>query len=385
MKKYVFITNSTKPSEDIYYSKAPIHLTNVSRPCLQIAKDMGYEAILGVNRFYAEDIKCDELDIRLYNANTYRSITAIKDNYIAYKNLCKILEEGNVEVIHCNTPIGGAIGRLCGKKYKIPKVIYTAHGFHFYKGAPLFNRTILKWAEHMMAHWTDVIITMNEEDYQAAQKMKLKKNGNVYKIPGVGIDTLSYQKVDVNKAEYRKELNLKEDDFVCISMGDLVKRKNYQAAIKAIAKCNDSKIHFLICGEGLEKENLINLSKKLNVEKQIHFLGFRKDIKELLAISDCFLLTSYQEGLPRSTMEAMASGLPCIVSKIRGNVDLIEDNINGFLVDNDDMAGISDKICFLKDNNEIVEKMSKMNLDKIKNYDTQIITQIIEKIYLKEI
>lgn len=381
MAKYVFISNSTKPNEKEYSSLEPIKLTNVSSSCLKAAKSLGYEIIQGVNRKYPEKLKCEEMDIKFYDSNTYRSLLAIKDNLKAYKNLCKVLKEGDVEVIHCNTPIGGLIGRVCGRKYNVPKIIYTAHGFHFYKGAPLFNNTILKLAEHIMAKWTDIIITMNEEDYQAAKKMKLRNGGHVYKVNGVGVKVEDYQNVKVNKVKKRKELGLSENDYVLIGMGDLIKRKNYKMAIEAISKCNNPRIHYLICGQGPELDNLIKLSKKLNISKQIHFLGFRNDIKELLKISDCFLFTSLQEGLPRSLMEAMASGLPCIVSNIRGNNDLIKDN--DLLIES--VEECSTQINRLMNSLDYRKKNETENINIIKEYNVSVVNEQIHSIYINNL
>lgn len=381
MPKYVFISNSSKPGSEEYESLHDIQLTNFNRPCLSVAKEMGYEIILGVNRKYPEKLKCSEMEISFYNSHTFRNIFAFRDNFYAYKNLCDILKKGDVEVIHCNTPIGGFIGRICGKKYKIPEVIYTAHGFHFYKGAPLFNNTIIKFVEYFLARWTDVIITMNQEDFQNAKKMKLRHNGRVYKINGVGINTNQYQNIKIDKNEKRGELGLNTNDFVCIGVGDLIKRKNYQMAIKGIAKCNNKKIHYLICGVGPELDNLKKLSKKLGVENQIHFLGYREDIQELLAISNCFLFTSLQEGLPRSLMEAMSIGLPCLVSDIRGNRDLIK-NVQCLIHNSDDC---SKKIQDLIYNAKSQNKLSIENQKIIKKYDIKVVEDQIRHLYYKEL
>lgn len=384
MPGYVFLSNSNKPSPEEQNSRKPVKLTNVSRPCLQTALKMGYEVWFGTNRYNPEELEC-ELPIHMYDSHTYRSILNIKDNLIAYKNLMRILKKEDIEVIHCNTPVGGLIGRLCGKRAKIKHIIYTAHGFHFYKGAPLINRTIFKWAEMIMAHWTDAIITMNSEDFEAAKKFKLKKGGKVFYTPGVGIDTKEYKNILLDKNVYRAKLGIKDDDFVCISMGDLIPRKNYTVAIEAIAKCNNEKIHYLICGKGPELESLKKLCIKLKIDKQIHFLGFRTDIRELLHISDLFLFTTLQEGMPRSMMEAMASGLPCIASKIRGNVDLLEDEKGGFLVSVDDSSMIADKINFLIKNDKLRLEMARNNLEKILDFDTGKVKKTIEGIYFQTV
>jgi len=382
MKKgYVFLSNSTKPTDKQNKSRKKITLTNVSRPCLKAALDMGYDVFFGENRESPEGLEC-ELPVHLYDSHTYRRLTALKDNITAFKNLSKVLRENNIEVIHCNTPVGGLVGRLCGKKFKTKHVIYTAHGFHFYKGAPLINRTLFKWAEQIMAHWTDVIITMNQEDYDAAKKFRLRKGGKVYKVHGVGITLSEYESIVVDRHQKRTELGLKDTDIVCISAGDIVARKNYGVAIEAIAKANNPNLHYLICGVGSEKEKLEARAKELGIGKQIHFLGFRKDVKELLKISDIFLFTSLQEGLPRSLMEAMAVGLPAVVSRIRGNVDLMEEGKGGYLCDPHDADAFAKAISMC--NADTRQKMGTYNLGKIKSYDISVVKQEIKKIY-KEI
>lgn len=383
MKKYIFITNSIKPTSEKAESLENIVLDNVSEPCIKKALSLGYDVYLGVNRANPEKLKCNEYPIKFYDSHTYRNIFAIKDNLIAYKNLCKLLRSGDVDVIHCNTPIGGLIGRICGKKYRVRKIIYTVHGFHFYKGAPLLNNTVFKCIEKIMARWTDVIITINSEDFHSAKKFRLKEGGNVYQIHGVGIDTAAFSNFVLNKNEYRKTLNLDDQDFVCIVTGRLDKNKNIDVCLKAISKCSNSRIHFLICGEGGERDSLKRLAQNLNIENQIHFLGYRKDIKELLAIADCFLFSSKREGLSRSIMEAMASGLPCIVSDIKGNVDLIENSKGGYLIKNEDDYSI--KINELYLDREKCKIMGSYNKIKVKGFDQETVYKEISDIYNLEL
>ncbi|MDM5359871.1 glycosyltransferase family 4 protein [Peribacillus sp. ACCC06369] len=384
MKKYLFISNSTKPTKDQQISREKVKLTNVSLPCIEAVMNMGYEVYMGVNRSNAEELDC-EYDINFYNSSTYRSLTDIKSNFTAFRNLMTLLKREKIQVIHCNTPIGGLVGRICGKLAKVPKVIYTAHGFHFYEGASFINRTVIKFAELWMARYTDVIITMNLEDYKAAQKFKLRNGGKVYYVPGVGVDTKNYQLEYDNNESLRRSLGLREDDIILISMGDLVDRKNYTASINAVAKSKNQKLHFLICGRGPELDSLQKLAKRLGVERNIHFLGFRTDIKELLSVSDIFLLTSYQEGLPRSMMEAMATGLPCVASKVRGNTDLIEASKGGYLCNPDDIDGLAECISKLALNEQLRGEMGLANLTSIREYDVENVKKIISDIYLKEL
>ena len=380
MEGYVFLANSTKPTEDKYNSREDVHPSNVSRPCLKKALEMGYKVYLGINRKNPGELRCD-LPVEMYDEHTYRSLFAIKDNFIAYKNLSHVMTHGNIAVIHCNTPIGGLIGRICGKRHGVKRIIYTAHGFHFYEGAPLLNQTLFKWAEQIMAHWTDAIITMNSEDFYAAKRFRLRNGGKVYLVHGVGITLSDFDGLQDLRPQKRQSLGLSGTDIALISAGDLVARKNYETAIRAIAGCSDGRVHYYICGKGEEEQRLKRLSKELGVENQVHFLGFRTDVTELMTAADVFLFTTRQEGMPRSMMEAMASGLPCLASRIRGNTDLIEDGVNGFLFEPDDVQSFTAGIRLLIDNAEMRRRMSENNLKKIRDYDISVVETEISQIY----
>lgn len=383
MKSYLFISNSTKPSKEEAEDISPKKLGNVARWPVEAAIAHGYKIFMGINRNHPEQVKSlEKYEISFYNSSTYRSIFAIKDNIQAFINLRKLLiDHPEIDFIHCNTPIGGLLGRVCGRIYGVKKVIYTAHGFHFFKGAPLFNRTILKWIEHFLAHWTDAILVMNQEDYESACKMHLRNSGKVYYVPGVGVDTKAFDNIQVNRTEMRKTLGLPEDALMAIAMGDIVPRKNYKAAIEAVAKVNRPNLHYIICGKGPQIDELKSLSTNLGVAEQIHFLGVRSDIKELALASDMFLFASLQEGLPRSTMEAMSAGLPCVISKIRGHVDLIENEQGGLLLDVNDIEGFAVALQRMVDDETFRKKMGEIAKERVKVFDSEVVRERINDIY----
>lgn len=302
-------------------------------------------------------------------------------NIKAFKQLINLMKKEKFDIVHCNTPVGGVYGRIAAKVCGIKKVIYQAHGFHFYRGSSKLNWLIYYPIEKILGYLTDALITINFEDYDISRKFKLRNRGKSYYVPGVGIDGKIYKDIQIDKEIFKEKLGLKKTDIICISMGDLILRKNYKIAIKAIYKTNNKNIHYLICGKGPEEENLKKLCKRLNVEEQVHFLGFRSDVKELLQMSDIFLFTTLQEGMPRSMMEAMASGLPCVSSKIRGNVDLIENGKGGFLEKPNDSEGFAKKISLLANDSELRKKMKDYNLERIKNFDIKIVEKELGKIY----
>lgn len=380
MPGYLFLTNSTKPSKSKLQSRELVTLDNVSRPCIHTAINNGYDVWFGINRDDPSSLTC-EVPVKLFDSHTYRSLLAFRDNWIAFKNVSKIIRENDIKVIHCNSPIGGLIGRVCGKIYNVPYVLYTAHGFHFFKGASIFNNTVIKYAEMMMAHWTNIIITINKEDYYAAKKFKLRKKGRVYYVPGVGINTRDYSVPNFRRDEYRSKLGIKPDDLLLISIGDLNKNKNHISMIKALSLINNRNLHYVICGEGEYREKILDMAAKLGLNKRVHLLGYRSDVKELLLSSDIFLLPSYREGLSRSVIEAMASGLPCIVSDIRGNRDLIIDSEGGFLCNPNKISEFSSKINQLANDSELRQKMGEYNKKESLKYDYSSVKPLIEKIY----
>lgn len=373
MKKLLFISNICKK------------ITNFHITSLEAASRLGYEFHFVAN-FDGMDQKIREKykNIFFHHIDIVR-FPFSKGNIKAFRQLCQLMEDNEYDVIHCNTPIGGALGRICGAKYNIDKVIYTAHGFHFYKGAPKLNWIIYYSLEKWLARYTDAIITINQEDYELAKsKFKLKNNGKVYYVPGVGIDLSFFDCIKKSRIEKRIELGIPQEAFVMLSVGELNKNKNNRVIISAMERIDRKDIHYVLCGVGELRETLQKHADELGVGNNIHFLGYRNDVNEIYGMADCFVMPSLREGLPRSLMEAMACGLPCVVSRIRGNVDLIKDEEGGFLCDVKDVYLYAKKISLLVDDCDLREKMRKNNLLEIQKFDTKIVEEKVCEIYAAE-
>lgn len=166
-----------------------------------------------------------------------------------------------------------------------------------------------------------------------------------------------------------------------ISVGELNKNKNNRVIISALEKLHQKNIHYVLCDIGDQEVLLKAQVKAAGLQNNVHFLGYRTDVKELYEMADCFVMPSYREGLSRSIMEAMASGLPCIVSKIRGNVDLIKNDKGGFLCGVQDAAEYAHVIKTLVTYPETQSKFGSVNLHNISKYDMSFTTDIVEGIY----
>lgn len=333
---------------------------------------------------YRED--CEEYGIKALHIDFDRNPLG-KSNKKAHDELCKIIVRGGYDVIHCNTPTGGVLGRLCAheaNKERIKRgekpiyVIYQAHGFHFWKGASKKNWLIFYPVEKFLAHWTDMLVTINQEDYQVAKQFKLHNNGRVILHPGVGVNVKDFQDVDIDRDKKREELGVSPDQVLFLNVGELIDRKNQKALLQAMKKLNNPKAMLFIAGDGEKKEKLENEIQALQLEEQVKLLGYRTDVKELLKAADCFVFPSYQEGLPGALMEAMASGLPCIASNIRGNTDALQDS--GFMFSPDDVDGLVELMKVMFDKNSRIAE-GKANEERVKCFDISKSIEAYKKVY----
>lgn len=300
------------------------------------------------------------------------------DNMKAYRALLGIIDKHKIEGILCSTPIGGALARLAGRKERIRPVVYAAHGFLFFKGAPLINRTVYKWEEEVLAHFTDYLITITEEDLKAAQKLKIRSGREPFLVHGAGV--IVGVKVEIDRAVKRRELGIPEDAFVITSAGELNKNKNTEVIVKALNDFKRQNVHYLACGVGAEEENLKTLARELGVEKQFHLMGYRTDMPEILSASDVFTMMSFREGMPRAILEAMDLGLPCVGSDTRGIRDLI-DEMGGYICKPTDSKAFANAFQKLIDNPLMRRQMGEYNRKKVKGYSSEIVRKELYYIY----
>ena len=258
----------------------------------------------------------------VYQIDTSRSPLNM-GNIKAITQIKELVAKEKYDIVHCHTPVAAMCTRLACRKARKngTKVFYTAHGFHFYKGAPLKNWLLYYPVEKVCANFTDVLITINQEDYALAQKkMKAKQ---VEYVPGVGIDLTKFGQAAVDKSTKRKELGIPEDATLLLSVGELNENKNHETVIRAI---KDVEVYYVIAGRGGLQEHLQRVINELGMTERVKLLGFRADVAELYQVADVYVLPSVREGLNVSIMEAMASGLPVVCGRIRGNIDLIDED-----------------------------------------------------------
>lgn len=254
-------------------------------------------------------------------------------NIKAFFKLKKIINENEYNIIHSHTPMGGALTRIAAinARKEGTKVIYTAHGFHFFKGAPIKNWILYYPVEKILSSLTDVLITINKEDYELALSSFLANK--IKLIDGVGVDLSDFYPVNsIKKNDLRKKYSYDKNDFILIYVAELSHRKNQGMIIQVINKLVNKipNLKLLLVGKGNLEDKYKKKIRKNHLDNYIDLLGYRKDIPNLMRISDIAVSTSLQEGLPVNIMEAMATSLPLVVTNCRGNRDLVIDGQNGY-------------------------------------------------------
>ncbi|MEK5107649.1 glycosyltransferase family 4 protein [Cytobacillus sp. FSL K6-0129] len=343
---------------------------------IEVLKSLGFEVHAAAN-FSDENERLNALDIIKHPFDIQRSPFSLK-NIKAYKQLQRILKVGNFDIVHCHSPMGGVLTRLAAKSVGLSPVIYTAHGFHFYKGAPFINWLLYYPIEKFLSKCTDVLITINQEDYDRAKGFNANK---VIYVPGIGIDTNKFNNIGFDRDRKRQELGISKDTVVLLSIGEMIKRKNHETALRALAKMNSQDYVYLICGRGELLGYLKVIAENLGIENKVKFLGFRDDINEICLASDIFVFPSFQEGLPVSVMEAMSAGLPIICSSIRGNNDLIENGVGGYTINPEDVDGFASSIEQIISNRDLRIKMGRRNIEMVRNYDKKVVKEKMLELY----
>lgn len=324
------------------------HICQFHKPLANMLQENGYEVHVAARDNLAEKngLQMEYAD-KVFDINFDRSPLNFKNNFNAYKELSKVLSKNEYEIIHANTPVGGIITRIAANKYRKKcntKVFYTAHGFHFYKGASRKNWLIYYPIEKFMSRFTDKLITITDEDFKFAQK---KFHCRIVHIHGVGANSDKFYPLnDTERAAVRNEFGYSKDLKIILNVGELLSNKNQRTAILAMKYIikEYSNCKLLIAGNGEELHNLQTIVTQNNLDNHVEFLGYTTEINKYMNIADCVVACSFREGLPLNVMEAMLCGKAVVASNNRGHRELVQDGKTGYIVEADNIQDFADKI-----------------------------------------
>lgn len=364
---------------------------------VKLLKQMGCQihyASNFTNPIYAFDkTELEKNRVALHQIDIEKSPAKINKNIKAIKQLIKIIDENDIDIVHCHNPMGGVAARIAARAGKRkPKVIYTAHGFHFYKGAPIMNWLFFYTAERFLARYTDIIVTINREDYIRAKKFRLKKNGEVYLIHSVGVDKEKFAPRPELRETKRAELGIPADAFHIVTAAELNENKNQKLVIEAVAALkNKSKIdadkayniYYTICGKGPNEDKLRELIKAYGLENNVSLLGYRTDMDEILQTADVFAFPSIREGLGVAAIEALMCNVPLIAADNRGTREYVSDGNNGIVCRYDAVDEFEEAIELLYGNTAYRKRMADRCRESVKKFTIEEVEKTMTKVYTR--
>ena len=365
---------------------------NMKNICLLLGQ--GYEVDVACNMEQGSTVTQEKIEamkqeletmgVNVFHIPVPRNVTAVGGILKSFRASKQLMNERNYSLIHCHSPIGGMVCRLANrfsKGYGKTKMIYTAHGFHFYKGAPKKNWLMYYPVERICGHFTDVLITINREDFALAQKFRLKKNGSVQYVPGIGLNLSAIEAAVEKRKDLCEECGIASDSVLMLSVGELNDNKNHGSVVSVLNQLPHN-VHYLICGQGDNESQLESLAESLGCGDRLHLLGYRGDVTSVMKSCDLYVFPSKREGLSVALMEAMACGLPCFASNIRGNCDLITNSVNGMLLPLEDFGvALVEQVGKIEDLTKYKDQCREANKEIIQGFSEAVVQQCIGEIY----
>ncbi len=343
------------------------HLTNFHVPYMQYFKDMGYEVHIACGSGHPPDC------VDRHHVITFERSPFKPRNLKCYRQLKKAIDENSYDLIHCHTPVAGVLTRLAARKarQKGTVVLYTAHGFHFFRGASRISGGIFRIIEKWLCRYTDILITINSEDFEALAHYGFKPALGAYKIPGVGVDAARFQVSSADKKrENRRLFNIDPNAFVLIFAAEYNRNKNQMTLLEAVSilKKDIPTILLLLPGRGPMQDEYTRAAASMGIADNVWIMGFRPDMDQLLAAADVAVSSSLREGLGINLVEAMATGLPVAATRIRGHLDLVKEGENGFLVDIRNAEAMANRLMQLSQSPGLRAEMGRKALEMVKPF-----------------
>lgn len=351
-----------------------------------------YAANMREQHYIFDPEEFQEMGITAHHIDIERSPYMFRNNSRALRQVISIIEENDIQTIHCHSPVGGVLGRLAGRYFKKRKsgfrVIYTAHGFHFYRGAPLINNTVYFFVEKWLARSTDILITINSEDFESAGKFRMKDGGRVYRIPGVGLDRGRFAPMTrEERAAQRKKLGVGEDVFFLVSCGELNENKNQRIVLEALARMREegkdiSRIRYGICGEGFFHTRMDEWIREMRLEENVAMYGYCLDIRPILGCADASIFPSRREGLGMAGLESLSMGVPLIAADNRGTREYMVHKKNGYVCESGRAETVIKGIEFMLGLDSGRRKdMERFCRESVEKFDRKYTNKIMEQIY----
>jgi glycosyltransferase involved in cell wall biosynthesis len=251
----------------------PITIRSFLLPLIEHCQSLGWQ-VDGMAQGIEGDRDCVETCDRIYDIQWSRNVFDPRNLWVGVSRVKQVVAQEDYDLVHVHTPIAAFVTRYALRNNRKTKVIYTAHGFHFYRGGNALKNFIFLSLEKLAGAWTDYLITINREDEAAAKKYNFLTADRIYYTRGIGVDTDYYAsgRVDpANLLEVRQQLNLANSDTLLLCIAEFTPRKRHQDLLNALAKVANPQVHLALAGEGSIQPKMAELATLLGIAKQVHF------------------------------------------------------------------------------------------------------------------
>jgi len=371
-----------KQKKVLFVATVASHIKGFHEPYLKLLHDNGYKTYVASKDNLNDNDTINYCD-KFIEIPIERSPYKLS-NIKAIKELKKIINEEKFDIVHCHTPMGSVVARIATKEARKKygtRVIYTCHGFHFYKGAPKLNWFLFYPIEKFLSKYNDTLVTINKEDYELARNKFKKRCSDIHYLPGIGVDSSKFilNMDQKEKDNLRKKLNISDTDFIIIYPARLCYDKNQSLLLQFMKKIDNNNIILLLPGRDEYKGNYQKYVKDNNI-KNVLFLGERNDISKLLKISDLLIASSIREGFGINLVEALTCEIPVIAVNNRGHREIIKDGTNGFIIKNS-IDDLINKFNLMYNNKDLYKKIKLNCVKSVEKYYLYNTLKIMKKIY----
>ncbi len=326
-----------------------------------------------------ETIRLQQMDFEVYELSVPREMNPLQDLKSIWQ-MKKLLRQLNPTLVHTHTSKGGLVGRVAAWLAGVPNIVHTIHGFPFAEGMNASKYWTFVFVERLLSWLTHVMYSQSAEDVTLGEKYRILPKDNKVRHIGNGIDLSRFAGKEriVNSINIRDELNLPQDSVIILTIGRVNHEKGYYELIDALPGLPNN-VHLICVGFDEGHQALLDDKvTKFGLQSQVHWLGLRQDIPDIMACSDYFVLASYREGVPRSLIEAQAMGLPCIATKIRGSREVMIQNETGLLVEPRNVSELQNALKKLLNKPEMAKRFASAGQKRVReHFDERIVCEKI--------
>ncbi len=351
----------------------------------RLSPDQKYKSIIIGGKVEASEVSVISelivkgLDVRI--VQSMRRVTNPLNDIKAIIEIYKLIKKEKPDIVCTHTAKAGTVGRIAGIFARVPLVFHTFHGHTFHSYFPRYLTAFFLFIERLLARFTTKIIAISPSQKHELVDIYRVAPENKFVVIRLGLELSSFYNI-VPNGYLKKELNLPLDAPLLGIIGRLAPIKNMNMALRVLSLLQYKNVHLIIVGDGDERPLLEQHAMHLGINDKVHFWGWETDITKIYSGIDMLLLTSKNEGTPVTIIEAMASGVPVVATRVGGVPDIISHQESGYLCQVDNDKEMAEQIMFLLDNPSKTQQICNQARQSVgKMYNAQRLVRDIDRLY----